>query len=349
MVPVHLWVGGYPPPGKGILHFTLSRQDGSLHLQETVTGPDNPSFLAINHRWIFAAHELPDRACVASYRQEQSGTLSLVHFVEADGAGTCHLTLSPCGRFLYASNYRSGSILVAAVGKDGHLSTLETIKQKGSSIHPIRQAGAHIHSVTLSPDGHYAFAADLGCDRIWVYRVDCKSGRLSPHSDCPSLSLPPGEGPRHMAFHPNGRYAYLVTELGNHLYSYRFYAHGGRLEAMDRYNTLPPDIIGENLAADLHLSADGRFLYVSNRGHDSLAAWQVDGDTGELNPIGWYPTGGKGPRNFTLGPDGQTLLVVNQASNNLCIFRRNPRTGVLGEEIARHTVPSPAWIGWTGG
>jgi len=215
-------------------------------------------------------------------------------------------------------------------------------------VNPHRQEGPHAHSVTLDAAGRFVFAADLGIDKIMVYRLAEPSGVLEPHEP-PSVSLTPGSGPRHFAFHPNGRFAYVINELSNTVAVFAYDAVAGKLNQAQTVNTLPEDFQGNNSTAEVRVHPSGRFVYGSNRGHDSIAVFQADAETGRLTPAGHAATGGKTPRNFNIDPSGRYLLAANQDTGNVVAFAIDAVTGALtatGQEVK---VPCPVCVAFCAG
>jgi 6-phosphogluconolactonase len=256
----------------------------------------------------------------------------------------CYISIDQSGRYALVANYSSGNISLIPIAPDGSLlPAAQTIQHAGSGADPIRQEGPQRHAAVLSPDNRFVFVTDLGIDRVKVYRLDQALGELIP---CPNqdIQVASGSGPRHLVFHPNGRFAYLVNELNSSLVTYLFEPEAGRLQEVQVVPTLPEGFPGANLPADVHVAASGKFVYASNRGHDSLVIYQVDEGSGHLTCLGHEPTGGKYPRNFAIDPTGTFLLVANQNSGTIRSFWIDAQTGKLfftGQEIQ---VPAPVCI-----
>jgi 6-phosphogluconolactonase len=202
------------------------------------------------------------------------------------------------------------------------------IQHEGSSVNASRQKGPHAHSINLDPMNRFAFAPDLGLDKIMIYRVDWEHGKLVPH-DPPFAKVEPGSGPRHFTFHPDGKHAYVIEEISCTVTAFAYDAEAGTLKSLQKISTLPKDFKGTSTCADIHVHPSGRFLYGSNRGHDSIAGFTIDGKTGELRLIGYTLTQGKNPRNFAIDPSGTFLLAANQDGDNIVSFRINQETGEL--------------------
>jgi 6-phosphogluconolactonase len=256
------------------------------------------------------------------------------------------VAIDQTGQFALVANYSSGSASILPVQEDGSLGEASDFKQhQGFGPNERRQQGPHAHSVTLSPDNRFAFVADLGIDRMMIYQLDLDKGKLIPN-DPPWAETYPGAGPRHFAFHPNGRYAYIINELGSSVSAFAYDAARGSLRELQTLSTLPERFKGRNTCADVHISADGKFLYGSNRGHDSIALFSIDSSTGTLAAIGHESTRGKTPRNFGLDPSGSFLLAANQDTNNVVAFSVDQETGLLSPTGHQIEVPAPVCVKW---
>jgi 6-phosphogluconolactonase len=217
------------------------------------------------------------------------------------------------------------------------------IQHEGSSVDPRRQAGPHAHSINVAPDNRFAFVADLGLDRVMIYRFDPQRGTLEANNP-PWASLAPGAGPRHFAFHPSGRSAYVINEMKSTVTAFAYDANRGSLDEIQTVTTLPESFIGNNTTAEVQVHPSGRFLYGSNRGHDSIAVYAIDAETGRLTFVEHESTGGSTPRNFGLDPDGRYLLAANQASDSVVVFRIDAATGALTPTGHSIEVPSPVCV-----
>jgi 6-phosphogluconolactonase len=225
------------------------------------------------------------------------------------------------------ANYGGGSVACLPINDDGSLRPATGfVQHQGSSVNPQRQKEPHAHSINLDSSGRYALAADLGLDRVLIYRLD--NGRLIPAAE-PFASVAPGAGPRHLALHPNGRYAYVINELGNTVTAFDLDSRSGALKEIQAISTLPGGFGGQSYTAEVVVHPNGKFLYGSNRGHDSLAIFRLDPESGKMTPAGHRPTQGKFPRNFAIDPSGAFLLAANQESDSVVVFRIDPGTGAL--------------------
>jgi 6-phosphogluconolactonase len=274
-----------------------------------------------------------------------SGKLMLLNRQASQGDGPCFVTVDPQGKNVLVTNYTSATVAVLPLAVDGSLRPAScVIKQTGSSIDPARQTHAYAHSVNLDHAGRFAFVADLGADKLFIYRFDSETGALAP-SDPPAMILPPGSGPRHFTFDPTGKFAYLINEMGGTVVAYSYDASTGRLKALQSIRTLPEDFKGINTSAEVQVHPSGRFLYASNRlGTDFLTIFSIDPASGKLSLIGYQPTLGKTPRNFRIDPTGRFLIVANQDSNSIVLFAIDPNTGKLSPIGKPFDVASPTCV-----
>lgn len=333
-----LFVGTYTNSGStGIYAGRFDAVLGALTGIEPAAALPNPTFQVShpNGRVLYSVREQRDEGgrhggmVYAFAIQAGTGRLTPLNKMPSGGDGPCHLAIDRDGRLLFAANYASGSAAMFRLDRDGRLGAMtDLVQHHGAGPVADRQEGPHAHSVTLSPDNRFAFVADLGIDRLMAYRLDTEGGRMVPH-DQPWIATRPGSGPRHMAFHPNRRAAYLITELGNTMLVFDYDESAGRLEPRQELSTLPAGFAGESYAADVHVAPSGRFVYGSNRGHDTVAVFPIDENTGRLQPAEHAPVRGKWPRNFTMDPSGRFLLAANQKSDSITIFRIDERTGRL--------------------
>jgi len=334
----YVYAGTYTAKtAKGIYLSRFDASAGTLEPFVLAAEMANPTFLAIhpNGQFLYAVSEVRDSggrhggSVNAFAISPKTGQLSFLNRQSSEGAGPCHLSADATGRVVLVANYASGSAAVLPVGGDGRLGEAsEKVQHQGSSVNPQRQEGPHAHSITPSPDNRFALVADLGLDRIMVYRLDPTAGRLTPN-DPPWAAVKPGAGPRHLAFHPKLPMVYVVTELGNTVAAFAWDAARGAMREAQTISTLPPDFRETSYGADVHISPSGDFLYASNRGHDSLAIFSIDRATGLLSAAGYAPTLGKWPRNFVIHPSGNWLLAANQNGDSVVVFHIEARTGKL--------------------
>jgi 6-phosphogluconolactonase len=349
-----VYVGTYTAGGggEGIYLFRLDLSDGSLKHAGTTRGVVNPSYLTLapGRRFLYTVNEVEDyeggrSGSVSAFAVEQkTGALRLLNRRASKGGAPCYITAADSGRFVLVANYSGGNVAVLPVGEDGSLGEAVDVEQDtGSGPNRERQEAPHAHSVLLDRANRFAYSCDLGTDKVMIYRFEQSSGRLTPNVP-PSVSSKPGAGPRHLTFHPRGRFAYVLNELDSTVTAFAHVAARGTLRELQTLSTLPKGFAGENTGADIHLTPDGRFLYCSNRGHDSLACFRIDARTGVPRPAGHTPTGGRTPRNFAIEPTGRFLLAANQKSGNIVTFRIDPRTGGLTPTGQSAQVPSPVCL-----
>ncbi|MCB2410297.1 lactonase family protein [Hymenobacter lucidus] len=347
-----LYIGTYGPPEQdNIFLCRLHPSTGALTRVAGFRGGVKPGFLTLStdHRFLYAVNatlEFQGRATgsVRAFGLDQrSGALSLLNEQTSEGAGPCYVSLTPNGRGLLVANYFGGTISALPVQPDGALAPAVVVDQhQGAGPHK-NQDRAHAHCILPDPAGRYALAVDLGNDQILSYALSAETG-LPQLPGKVAFVAQPGAGPRHLAFHPNGRWAYVVNELNSTVTALAYDAAQGTFTALHSVPTLPADFAGANACADIHVSPDGRFVYASNRGHDSLVVLAVEAGSGRLGFVQHVSTQGKTPRNFTLSPDGRLLLVANQNSNSIFSFHVDAKTGQLTPTGHSAQVPAPVCL-----
>jgi 6-phosphogluconolactonase len=335
---MRVYVGTYTyGKSEGIYVGRLDLASGALEQVAKAAEVENPSFLALDpqHRYLYAVNELGQFGGKASGGvtafaiSPATGELAYLNQQPSLGAYPCHLTVDATGKYVLVANYGGGSVAALPVEDDGRLGPATALVQhEGSSVHPTRQTGPHAHSVTLEARNRYAFVADLGLDKLLIYGFDSAQGRLAPNV-VPWFQTKPGAGPRHLDIHPSGRYAYLINELDSTLTALACDGERGAFTEIHTVSTLPPGFEGQTTCADVHVAPSGKFVYGSNRGHDSIAIFAIDEATGRLTPAGYQPTLGKNPRNFAIDPTGTFLLAANQDSDTVVTFRLDPDSGRL--------------------
>ncbi len=339
---------------RGIEVFRFSTADGTLTHVTTVAGIANPSFLAIHPsgEYLYAVSEVGEQVdgrpsgAVNAYRIERpSGHLHAMGQQATGGAGPCHLAVDATGRAVVVSNYGSGSVALLPLTSEGALGAVsDFIQHEGSSINPQRQREPHPHSVNIDPTNRLVLVPDLGQDKIVIYELDLERGKLAPHSAQPWARTPSGAGPRHLAFHPNGKLLFVVNELDSTVTSFGVDSDKGTLVQIDSWSTLPDGYEEKSWCADIHVHPNGQYLFASNRGHDSIAVFAIDETRGQLKPMGQTPTGGKFPRNFALDPSGQYLLAANQNSDDIHVLHVDARLGKLTPTGKKVAAPTPVCI-----
>ena len=337
---------------KGIYVSTLDFATGKLSQPELAAEVKNPSFVAIhpNRKFVYAVSEISDfqgksvGGISAFAVDAASGRLKLLNQQSSVGAGPCHLVVDAAGENVLVANYGGGSVSVLPIEKkNGNLApTSSSIQHQGSSVDKQRQEGPHAHSINLDPANKFAFAADLGLDKVLIYHFDGTKGKLTANLP-PAGEVAPGSGPRHLAFHPSGKIVFVNNEMTSTVTSFAYDPTRGSLTEIHTLSTLPQPTPG-NSTAETVVHPSGKFVYVSNRGHDSVAIFQCDPATGRLTAIGHQSTGGKTPRNFNIDPVGRYLLAANQSTNNVVVFRIDPSSGKLTPTGDSIEVGSPVCV-----
>jgi 6-phosphogluconolactonase len=348
-----VYVGTYTgPESKGVYAFRFDSSSGKATAPGVVAETTNPSFLALDstHRYLYAVNEVGD------YKGEKSGgvsafaidgktgKLTFLNEVSSRGADPCHLTLDKAGKYVLVANYTGGSVASFPVLPDGRLGEASAVVQHtGHGPNAERQEAPHAHEIQLTADNRFAIAADLGLDELLVYRFESAKGTLTAN-DPPFGKTDPGAGPRHFVFHPNGKFVFVLNEMGGSVTSFAYDARTGGLRKLETVPSLASDFKGSNDSAEIVADRSGKFLYAANRGPSDIAVFAVDSRKGKLRLVEHVPTKGKTPRNFAIDPSGKYLFAANQDSNNIVVFRIDGKTGRLtdtGEVIA---VPSPVSV-----
>ena len=350
-----LFVGTYTRLGSlGIYTCELDAKTGAVEQIAGTGGIEDPSFLAIDPTGdhLYAVSEAANgggEGGVHAYSIAGNGSLTFLNKRSTGGAGPCHLAVDATDSHLIVANYAGGSVCMLPISADGRLEErCHFIQHAGSSVNVERQAEAHAHSVTIDPTNSRAYVCDLGMDQVVTYKLDFDNGKLVPGTPA-YTSTAAGAGPRHFDYHPNGELVFVLNELGCTIVSYRFDSSAGTLTEIQSVPTLPDDWTGGgNTTADVHVSSDGRFVYASNRGHDSLVIYSVDQASGEMTYVGHQSTGGKTPRNFGIAPSGKILLAANQDTDNIVVFTRDVDTGKLSPTGAEIDVPMPVCLKFFG-
>ena len=335
--------------GKSIGIYTLDAQTGSIRKRGESPPIVNSSHFCLgrHQRFLYSISEFDeyegsrDGYLTVLAVDAGSNALSQVHTISSAGPGPAYVSLDRSGRYVLLANYVAGNVVVYPIQVDGRLGRpTANVKHSGSSVNRDRQEGPHPHAIVASPDNQFVYVPDLGTDEIVAYRFDEATGELSP---APKLNVaaPPGSGPRHLVFAPSGKWAFVSLELSSEVMSLAY--DGAALKEQGRYSTLPADFNGSNTCAEVRIAPDGRHVYVSNRGHDSIAVFTVDSASGALNRMAVTSSQGNIQRNFAISPDGRWLVAANQDSHTLVSFRRDPETGRL-DSGSKIDSPSPAFI-----
>jgi 6-phosphogluconolactonase len=346
-----VYVGTYTRrDSKGIYLFDLDLATGRLANQRLAAESDNPSFLAIDTagRTLYAANEISrfnnerSGAVSAFSINPETGGLTLLGQQASGGPGPCHLSLDRTGRNVLVANYGGGSVACLPVSEGGALARASSfVQHNGSSVNQRRQEAPHAHSINVSPDNRFAVAADLGIDKLVVYELDSKAGKLSAAN---FTKLAPGAGPRHFAFHPSGDFAYVINELHCTVTAFGYDAPTGTLTERQTISTLDVPLQAGFSTAEVQVHPSGRFLYGSNRGHDSIAVFAINPHSGTLQRVQVITSGGTTPRNFGIDPTGTILIAANQNSDNLVVYRIDPASGRLTATGNEATVSSPVCV-----
>jgi 6-phosphogluconolactonase len=346
-----VFVTAFAPGERGAIHaYTFATGAGKLKPLRRTAGAENPFYLALfpDQKHLYATHARQfggkENEQVAAYQVVgRTGALKLLNRQSAEGTAACYVAIDKTGKALLVANYASGSVAALPIRADGSLGAPASFLQhKGSSVNPQRQKEPHAHCIVVSPDNRFAFAADLGTDQVLCYRLDPAAAKLTPNRP-PFARSPAGAGPRHLTIHPGGKHLYAINELLNSVTVFDYDADSGTLSAKQTISTLPDDFKGTSYCADVKVTPDGRYLYGTNRGHDSIAAYRVGAD-GRLALIAIEPSLGKGPQNLAITPDCRWLLCANLPGNNLAVFRIEPKTGRLRPAGAPVEQPSPSCI-----
>ncbi len=345
----NLFVGTFTSEGaEGIYLCRFDVISGKIALQKVFKGIDNPSFLEISpdRNYLYAVSR-PETGAekeggfVQAYRINSEGELQFINKQSSNGKDPCHIDVTPDGRHVAIATYGSGTISFYSINTSGGLNKASTtIQNQGSGPNPTRQKAPHAHSVLFSPDGHQLFSADLGTDHLNIF--DLKEEKIIPSKQQPYVKLTPGSGPRHFTFHPDSKTIYVINEINSMITVLQ--KTGKKWQEQQNISTIPEGYTGANSCADIHVSADGSYLYGSNRGHNSIAVYQINKKSKQLKWIASVSTLGEWPRNFILSEDGKFLIAANQKSGNITVFKINPNNGIpeyTGNEVK---LPAPVCL-----
>ncbi|MBM80497.1 MAG: 6-phosphogluconolactonase [Planctomycetaceae bacterium] len=346
-----IFISAFAPGEKGAIHaFRLDLESGELSLTQKESSVEHPFFLALspNRKFLYSIHAEKfggkDNEHVAAYRiVSDDGKLELINRESALGTAACYLDVDQTGKTVVVANYSTGSVASLPVKEDGSLAkAVSFVQHKGSSVNTRRQTAPHAHSIVVGPKNGFVYAADLGTDQVLSYRLDAKSSKLTVNSQ-PFEKTPAGAGPRHLTFHPNGKFMYVVNELTNSVTRFDYNAKSGHLKQLETISTLPKDFDGTSYCADLKITPDGRFLYATNRGHDSIASYEIAKD-GKLSLLAINKSLGKGPQNLAITPNGKLLICANMAGSNVVVFRIDSKTGGINSLGKPVEMTSPSCI-----
>jgi 6-phosphogluconolactonase len=331
---------------KGIYVYQFDAAKGKLTPIQTITDRESPTFLAVHPsgKYLYAVNRMAvdadhaETGSVSAYSIDPTnGKLTFVNHVSSYGKGPCHITIDQTGTLAFISNYHEGNLVIYRILGDGSLGAVTDSKKYSG------EKASHIHFSLLSPDNKFLFVTDLGTDKIYSYALDVVNGKISPTSQ-EEISVAPGAGPRHLTFHPNGKNIYLAEELTSTVGVFSYNSKTGGLKLLqDTIRSLPRDFKEKNSSADIHTDPKGKFLYQSNRGLDALAIYSIQ-PNGSIRLNGYQPTGGKVPRNFNFSSNGTFLLVANQDTDNIIVFKQDPKTGKLTKTRNEVKIPSPVCL-----
>lgn len=324
--------------GKGIYAFRFDAAAGALIPAGITENVRNASYLAFDPRreYLYCVNEFKEyegkaSGAVSAFRiDRKTGALTYLNTKASHGTDPCHLIVDKTGRNVLIANFASGSVAVLPIDKDGSLKEAScVIQHQGTSVDPKRQAGPHAHAVEIDAANKYVFVPELGADEVRIYELDAAAGKITPNPNQAFVKVAPGAGPRQLVMHPNGKFAYLINELNSTMTAYGYDPAKGTLTELQTLPTLPAGYHAHSTCAEVQITPDGKFLYGSNRGHDSLAIYALDGQTGKMTLVGHESTRGRIPRNFEVSPTGEFLAAANQDTNNVIMFRIDRATGKL--------------------
>lgn len=324
-----VYVGTYTRDGsEGIYTMSLDSKTGKVTAPVLAAKIGNPSFVTVhpNRKWLYSVNEAGG-GTVSAFSIQPDGRLAELNTVSSQGGGPCYVSVDSSGKYVFVANYGSGSIAALPIQADGKLAEASSkVQYEGSGPNQGRQKGPHAHSIRQMPKTDLVWSADLGTDRVMIFRFDSATGKLTP-SEPNFLSVAPGDGPRHFAFHPKGGVIYVNGELTSNVTAFAFDPRSGTVRNLGAASTLPPGWKGDNTTAEVVVHPNGRFAYVSNRGHDSIAVFEVPQGAGPLKAVGHVKSGGRIPRNFNIDPTGEWMLTANQGTSDIHVFRVDKKTG----------------------
>jgi 6-phosphogluconolactonase len=350
---LRVYIGTYTQDGsQGINQAELDPASGALKSLGVAGVAKNPSFLALptGDQFLYAVSEVADYddshgGALSGFSVDAaSGKLALLNHQSSGGAGPCFVSLDKEGKHALVANYGGGSVAVLPIDDAGKLEPASCfIQHEGSGPNKSRQEGPHAHCIKLDAKNRFALACDLGLDKVFIYRFDGATGKLTP-SDQPWMETEPGAGPRHLAFHPSGKWVYIVNELNSTLTAAAYDGEAGTLKSLQTLSTIPAGGVPGNSGAEVVAHPNGKFVYSSNRGHDSIAMFAIDEQSGKLTALGQHPAGGKTPRNFNIDPSGKYLLAALQGSDRIVVHTIDQATGKLTQTDQAIDVPMPVCI-----
>jgi 6-phosphogluconolactonase len=333
-------------PGIGISLAHFDTDTGVLTTPKFILPADGPSFFALapDHQHLYSTSYTGTGGVISYQINPQDGSLKQLNHISGNGAGASHISLDATGHFALEVNFDHGHVAAFPIQPDGTLGDHTAFDiHTGHSIDPVRQTGTYPHCIMVDPTNRFALVPDLGLDKLFVYRFDAKLGTLTAN-DPPFATIKPGSGPRHVRFHPNGKWLYLITEMGGTVIAFNWDSTAGTLSQFQSISTLPENFTGQNTSAEIVIHPNGKFLFASNRGPDTIAVFAIDPSTGMLSLVEMAPTLGKAPRDFTLDPTGKWLICTNQQSDNAVVFSVDDKTGKLTPSGSPIPIPAPCGI-----
>jgi len=336
---------------KGIYAFDFNRKTGETSPARLVAETENPSFLALhpNGNFLYAVNETSvfngeKGGGISAFKIGKDSNLTALNQKPSNSDSPCHICIDRNGRSVLAANYGGGSVISYRLESDGRLGELGTfIQHEGSSVNPQRQTGPHAHGVYLEQNNKFLLAPDLGLDKVLISEFNSATAKLTPANQ-PFASVNPGSGPRHLAIHPDGKLVFVLNEISSTITSFAFDSQLGTMKELTSVSTLPDSFKGNSSTAEIFIHPNGRFVYASNRGHDSIAVFGVDEKYGILTAIEHAATGGKTPRSFTIDSEGKWLLAANQDSGTVSVFKIDSKSGKLQKIGKQIEVPSPVCL-----
>lgn len=341
---------------KGIYAWRFDSGSGEMEALGLVAAASRPFFLAVhpNRRFLYAVSRPSpvDRqhiGVVLSFAiNSQTGQLTALNSLPSRGIDPAYLSVDQNGENLLVANFGSnsgqGNVAIFPIRRDGSLAEAsDFVEYNGSGVHPQRQQGPHSHAINVSPDNRFVLVTDLGLDKLFAYRFEARRGKLTANSPA-FAALHPGAGPRHLVFHPGGRFVYVVSEIQSTITTFAYDSRDGSLKELQNITTLPKEFTGVSSAAEVQVHPNGKFLYASNRGADTVAAFSIDPNSGSLTLIGLWPAEGKTPGNFAIDPSGSWLIVANQNSDSIVLFRLDQKTGRLQPTGKSFAVGTPSCV-----
>ena len=349
-----VYVGTYADAdSESIFLYQLNPETGELTRVSAFKGGENPSFLALNEQrnYLYAVNETGNfegqkSGAVSAFSvDQQNGNLTLLNQVSSQGGSPCYISLGDGGKTVLVANYMGGNVASFPIQENGQLAAAATVDQhKGTGPNKSRQEAAHAHFIAPSPDNKYAYSVDLGVDKIYSYRVNSGNGTMTPAEPAVAFTAAPGAGPRQMAFHPNGKYAFVINEINSTMTALAYNSADGTFTEVQTLPTIPADFKENNQPAAVRVSPDGKFVYGSNRGHNSIVVYSVDENTGKMTHVENVPCGGDWPRDMTVDLTGNLLLVANERSNSIAAFKIDKATGKLTDTGHTSEVNKPVCV-----